>query len=127
MTALALAALLVSAGGAPGTGGEPAAPQVSNLRIQPKEFSSGKVTIRFRLDRAAKVDLVRLFQGATESGQGFIRIRDRRFAGEAGANRVRVSSSRMGHRRGRYLLRAQTTGPDHSADFASTYYRLVRD
>lgn len=105
------------------------APQVSDLRVTPKQFSKadGEVTIRFSLDREGEVTLVRLRSAGTESGKGFVRVTDRPIAGKAGPNEDVVSIRQMGRRPGRYLLRAQTVSDDDgTGDFAAANYRIVR-
>lgn len=103
------------------------APQVSNLEVTPRRISGGRATIRFSLDREGAVTLVRLREPGSETGQGFKKVLRQPVAGKAGPNKLRVRAVRLGHRTGRYLLRAQTDRDDGgTGDFAATGYRIVR-
>jgi len=120
---MARSALRVLSQPAPST-----APQISKLRVDPRRVRSGKkVRVRFTLDRAGPVLLVRLREGRTESGAGFKAVSPGPIAGVAGANRLLVRNRKLGRQPGRYLLRASTTADDGgTGEFASTRYRVVR-
>lgn len=103
------------------------APRVTGLQVFPRRVHGREVTIRFELNRAAKVTLTRKLAGARRPGPS--RSKPRSLAppvsADPGLNAIQVRARRLGSRAGRYRLLAKPVASDGKRGrIARAHYRV---
>ena len=101
-------------------------PRVKGLKVKPKRVRGGRVTVRFKLDRAATVELTRSRAESKRraAGKGGAGVSVAKLAGKPGNNRLRIGSAKLGRDVGRYRLLA-TASAGSRQDHARARYRVL--
>lgn len=99
-------------------------PRIVNLRVTPRRLhGKGKATVRFRLNRDAKVTITR--QRLPRSGR---KARSRHvakaIAAVVGPNMLKVRARKLGRVRGRYALIAKASAPGVLGSLTNSRYRV---